>query len=101
MTTNSPIAGIITGHPRRTASLPPPPHNLTFYGDAHFRNDAIALTPDHPCFYSSSSTFGRALYFRPFRFLDPRPTPPLLSLPASYSPSSSPLSVLPRTASPS
>ncbi|CAN0921531.1 L-type lectin-domain containing receptor kinase S.6 [Linum grandiflorum] len=53
-------------------SLPPPAHNLTFYGDAHFRNDAITLTQDHPCSSSSSSTFGRALYFRPFRFLDPK-----------------------------
>ncbi|CAN0843645.1 L-type lectin-domain containing receptor kinase S.6 [Linum grandiflorum] len=38
----------------------------------HFRNDAITLTQDHPCSSSSSSTFGRALYFRPFCFLGPK-----------------------------
>ncbi|CAN1130275.1 L-type lectin-domain containing receptor kinase S.6 [Linum perenne] len=51
------------------SSSPSPSHNLTFYGEAHFRNDAITLTQDHPC--PSSSVVGRALYFRPFRFLDP------------------------------
>ncbi|CAL1362976.1 unnamed protein product [Linum trigynum] len=56
-----------------------PSHNLTFYGEAHFRNGAISLTQDRRLCSSSRSPspsaaadVGRALYSRPFRFLDPK-----------------------------
>lgn len=57
-----------------------PVNNVTLYGDAHFRNNAISLTQEHGCFHppsssaSSSSSYsgvGRALYLYPIRFFDP------------------------------
>ncbi|KAK1575608.1 hypothetical protein Q3G72_006905 [Acer saccharum] len=55
-------------------SLPQPVNNVTLYGDAHFRNDAISLTQEFTCFStsstSSSSGVGRAMYLYPIRFLD-------------------------------
>ncbi|XP_010999803.1 PREDICTED: L-type lectin-domain containing receptor kinase S.6 [Populus euphratica] len=50
--------------------------NVTLYGDAHLRNNAISLTQQHTCPVSSSSSsssngVGKALYLYPIRFLDP------------------------------
>ncbi|EEF36205.1 kinase, putative [Ricinus communis] len=68
--------------------------NVTLYGDAHLRNNAISLTQDHGCspppssssssfFFSDPSSYsgvGRALYLYPVRFLDST-----TSIPASFS----------------
>ncbi|KAK4859952.1 hypothetical protein QYF36_014822 [Acer negundo] len=54
-------------------SLPQPVNNVTLYGDAHFRNDAISLTQEFTCLSTSSTSssgVGRALYLYPIRFLD-------------------------------
>ncbi|XP_031284661.1 L-type lectin-domain containing receptor kinase S.6 [Pistacia vera] len=50
-----------------------PTNNITLYGDAYFRDNAISLTQELTCFFSSSSSsgIGRALYLYPIRFLDP------------------------------
>ncbi|KAJ6930786.1 L-type lectin-domain containing receptor kinase S.6 [Populus alba x Populus x berolinensis] len=53
-----------------------PDRNITLYGDAHLRNNAIILTQPHTCPASSSSSsssngIGKALYLYPIRFLDP------------------------------
>ncbi|XP_065882217.1 L-type lectin-domain containing receptor kinase S.6 [Euphorbia lathyris] len=64
--------------------------NVTFYGDAHLRHDAISLTQEHKCSQpSSSSSFpasftstgvGRAIYLYPIQFIDPT-----TNTPASFS----------------
>ncbi|KAL5779191.1 hypothetical protein ACOSQ2_009928 [Xanthoceras sorbifolium] len=62
-------------------SLSQPANNVTLYGDAHFRNNAISLTQEFTCLSTSSSSsssstsssssgVGRALYVYPIRFLD-------------------------------
>ncbi|KAF9682730.1 hypothetical protein SADUNF_Sadunf05G0139000 [Salix dunnii] len=52
-----------------------PARNVTLYGDAHLKNNAISLTQQHACPASSSSSssngVGKALYLYPIRFLDP------------------------------
>ncbi|XP_044510991.1 L-type lectin-domain containing receptor kinase S.6-like [Mangifera indica] len=50
--------------------------NITLYGDAYFRDNAISLTQNLNCHSPSSSSspslgVGRALYLSPIRFLDP------------------------------
>ncbi|XP_044475611.1 L-type lectin-domain containing receptor kinase S.6-like [Mangifera indica] len=61
-----------------------PANNITLYGDAYFRDNAISLTQELTCLSSSSSSssspssspsssssgIGRALYLYPIRFLD-------------------------------
>ncbi|XP_004496496.1 L-type lectin-domain containing receptor kinase S.6 [Cicer arietinum] len=44
--------------------------NLTLFGDASFTDNSITLTKQLTCL-SSSSSFGRAFYLYPVRFLDP------------------------------
>ena len=52
-----------------------PTKNVTLFGDAYFRNNAISLTQEISCLSSSSSSdthigVGRAFYVYPIRFLD-------------------------------
>ncbi|CAK7346814.1 unnamed protein product [Dovyalis caffra] len=48
-----------------------PASNVSLYGDARLRNNAISLTQQHNCPASSSSSgVGKALYLYPIRFLD-------------------------------
>lgn len=61
--------------------------NITFFGDAAWRNDGISLTHDWP------ASTGRAVFGRPLRFLDP-----VTNSPASFATSFS-FSILPATSS--